>query len=133
RTLTGRGHRISFFQIADFEQAVVEAGLDFRRIGDLEYPPGTLRRLDEKLSMLHGSQALRFTIERLRAGAEMLLSSAPTTIREAGVQSLIIDELELAGGSVAEHLALPFINIACAAPLIPDDSVPPVGIGWQYR
>jgi zeaxanthin glucosyltransferase len=46
----------------------------------------------------------------------MLFRDAPGAIRDEGVDSLIIDQIEMAGGTVAEHLGLPFVSTAAALP-----------------
>ena len=43
--------------------------------------------------------------------------------------ALLVDEADL-GGSVAEHLGLPFVSIAMFPPLIQDDRIPPFCFGW---
>jgi hypothetical protein len=45
------------------------------------------------------------------------------------VGALLVDEADL-GGSVAEHLGLPFVSIAMFPPLIQDDRIPPFCFGW---
>jgi zeaxanthin glucosyltransferase len=55
----------------------------------------------------------------------MLFRDAPAAIRDAGVDSLIVDQIEMAGGTVAEHLGLPFVSVAAALPINLDVSVPP--------
>ena len=80
--------------------------------------------------------------------AMMLFRDAPAAIRDEGVDSLIVDQIEMAGGTVAEHLGLPFVSAAAALPINLDPSVPPVdfpvvpprsasgpgsGTGWGTR
>src|SRR5262249_51928812 len=43
------------------------------------------------------------------------------------------DQIEPAGGTVAEHLGLPFVNVAAALPVNLDVSVPPVTFPWPHR
>jgi MGT family glycosyltransferase len=62
----------------------------------------------------------------------MLFRDAPAAIRDAGVDSLIVDQIEMAGGTVAEHLGLPFVSVAAALPINLDVSVPPVNLPWPY-
>ena len=45
------------------------------------------------------------------------------------MEALLVDEADL-GGSVAEHLGLPFVSIAMFPPLIQDDRIPPFCFGW---
>jgi hypothetical protein len=47
----------------------------------------------------------------------MVLRDAPAAVRTAGVDALVVDQAELAGGSVAEHLGLPFVTAIATLPL----------------
>src|SRR5262249_42146365 len=50
-----------------------------------------------------------------------------------GVDSLLVDQIEMAGGTVAEHLGLPFVSVAAALPVNTDPSVPPCIFPWPHR
>jgi MGT family glycosyltransferase len=65
--------------------------------------------------------------------AEMLFRDAPDAIRDEGVDSLIVDQVEMAGGTVAEHLRLPFVSAAAALPINSDPLVPHCIFPWPYR
>ena len=52
RELIDRGHEVVLFQVAHFEPLVRSAGLEFHRIGDREFPLGSLRPLDQTLGRL---------------------------------------------------------------------------------
>ena len=127
--LQRRGHEVVIFGIADTEAGVRAAGIEFHRIGAEDYPPGTLKRLDEQLARLKGIAALRFTLERVRHSTSMILRDGPEAVRAANVGALLVDEAEFAG-NVADHLGLPWISIALFPPLLPDDRFPPFWLGW---
>ena len=129
RALQQRGHEVVIYGIADCEARVRAAGVEFYRIGEQDYPPGTLRRLDERLGELKGLATFRFTVERVKNTARMILRDGPDAVRKSGVEALLVDEADL-GGSVAEHLGLPFVSIAMFPPLIQDDRIPPFCFGW---
>ena len=59
RRLQSRGHEVVYFQIADLERPIRAAGLEFRQIGQEEFPLGSIRARDEELSQLNGLAALR--------------------------------------------------------------------------
>src|SRR5260370_240643 len=52
--------------------------------------------------------------------------------RSAGVDSHIVDQIEMAGGTVAGHLGLPFVSVGGALPINLDVNVPPVNLPWPY-
>jgi zeaxanthin glucosyltransferase len=108
---------------------VSASGIEFRRIGMEDYPPGTLQKLDEHLARLKGFAALRFTLERVRNSARMVLRDGPKAVRTANVEMLLVDEADFAG-NVADYLGLPWISIALIPPLVQDDRFPPFWFGW---
>jgi UDP:flavonoid glycosyltransferase YjiC (YdhE family) len=133
RRLQSRGHEVVCFQVADLEKPIRAAGLEFRQIGRDEYPPGALRMRDEELGKLTGRAALRCGLRGVERKAEMLFRDAPAAIRDEGVDALIVDQIEPAGGTVAEYLGLPFVSAAAALPVNLDASVPPVTVPWPHR
>ena len=132
RELVARGHRVTCFQVADLEAKIHSEGLEFYRIGGAEYPPGALRASLDALGRLAGFAALRFTIRAVAATTAMECRELPNAIRAAGVEALLVDQMEPAGGAVAERLALPFVTV-CNALLINRDPVaPPPFTPWAY-
>jgi zeaxanthin glucosyltransferase len=129
RRLVQRGHSVVIFGIADTEERVRAAGIEFHRIGEKDYPLGTLRSLDERLGTLKGLATFKFTVERVKNTARMILRDGPDAVRKAGVEALLVDEADM-GGSVAEYLGLPFVSIAMFPPLTEDDRIPPFCFPW---
>jgi MGT family glycosyltransferase len=121
------------FQVADLERPIRAAGLEFRQIGREDFPPGALRARDEEVCKLKGHAALRCGLRSIQRKAMMLFRDAPAAIRDEGVDCLLIDQIEMAGGTVAEYLGLPFVSVAAALPINTDPSVPPVTFSWQHR
>jgi len=124
-----RGHHVVIFGIADAEARVRAAGIEFQQIGAEDYPPGSLRKLDEQAARLKGAATFRFTLQRVKNSARVVLRDGPEAVRKANVTALLIDESEFAG-SVADHLGLPRISIALIPPLLHDDRFPPFWFGW---
>jgi zeaxanthin glucosyltransferase len=60
RRLQSQGHEVVYFQVADLEQPICAAGLEFRLLGWEDFPPGSLRARDERLGKLNGLPALRY-------------------------------------------------------------------------
>ena len=52
RSLQQRGHEVVLFGIADTEERVRAAGIEFHQIGAEDFPSGALQRLDDHLSTL---------------------------------------------------------------------------------
>lgn len=132
RSLEMRGHEVVIFGIADTAARVRAAGIEFQQIGAEDFPAGSLQELDQRMARLSGLAALRFTLERVRNSARMVLRDAPDAVRAARIDALLVDEAEVAG-NVAEYLGLPWISIALIPPLLPDDRFPPFWFGWAAR
>ena len=130
RRLQQRGHRVVLFGIADIEAAVNAAGVPFCRIGESDYPAGTLKHLDERLAQLNGLRAFHFTVDRVRNTACMILREAPSALRDSHVDAVLVDEADMAG-NVAEYMRLPYISVAFFPPLMQHNRVPPFCFGWR--
>src|SRR5262245_35575117 len=133
RRLQSRGHDVVYFQVADLESPIRAAGLRFRQIGEHDFPLGSLRARDEECGKLEGLAALRCGIRGMVTKSQMVLRDAPAAIRDEGVDALIVDQIEQAGGTVAEYLGLPYVNVAAALPVNLDGSAPPVCFPWPHR
>ncbi len=133
RELIRRGHRVSLIHMPDLSDRARAEGLGFIGIGYTDHPPGSLPQSLAQLARLQGLAALRFTIQAIRRTTEMICRDAPGCIRSTGIQALLVDQTEPAGGTVAEHLGLPFITICNALVLNREPDVPPPFTGWSYR
>jgi MGT family glycosyltransferase len=133
RRLQSRGHEVVYFQVADLEQPIRAAGLEFRQIGREDFPLGALRARDEEVCKLKGVAALRCGLRGIERKSTMLFRDAPAAIRDEGIDALIVDQIEMAGGTVAEYLGLPFVSAAAALPVNLDSSVPPCTLPWSHR
>src|SRR5579859_8108535 len=129
RRLRERGHEFVIFGIADTEARVRATGTEFHLIGESDYPLGTLQLLDRRLGELKGLATFKFTVERVKNTARMVLRDGPEAVRQARVDVLLVDEADM-GGNVAEHLGIPYVSIAFFPPLIQSSRVPPFCFGW---
>lgn len=133
RELQERGHRVTCFHMQDVEETIRALGIDFWPIGESDHPLGSLPQSLAQLGRLEGLGALRFTIRAVEQTSVMVCRDAPAAIRNAGVQALLVDQMEPAGGAVAEHLQLPFITICNALAMNWDPLVPPLFTPWTYE
>src|SRR5579875_1315178 len=117
RELIGRGHRVTLVQVPDLGNRADAEGLEFAVVGSSDFPAGSLPRSLSKLATLSGLAALRFTIDEIQKTTEMICRDAPAAIHGAGIDALLIDQTEPAGGAVAEHLGLPFVTVCNALAL----------------
>ncbi len=133
RRLQSRGHEVVYFQVADLERPIRAAGLEYRQIGQDDFPPGSLRARDEELGRLTERAALRAGLRGIERKAMMLFRDAPAAIRDEGIDALLVDQIEPVGGTVADYLGLPFVSVGAALPVNLDPSVPPVTVPWSHR
>jgi len=127
--LRERGHELVIFGIADTEARVRATGTEFHLICEADYPLGTLQKLDEHLGGLKGLATFKFTVDRVKNTARIVLRDGPEAVRRAQVDALLVDEADM-GGNVAEYLGLPYVSIAFFPPLVQDDRIPPFCFGW---
>ena len=92
RRLQQRGHKVVIFGIADTEARVRSAGFDFQLIGASDYPLGTLQKLDQRLGELNGLATFRFTVERVKNTARMILRDGPEAARNANLDAMLIEK-----------------------------------------
>jgi zeaxanthin glucosyltransferase len=133
RELVARGHRVTCLQVADLEEKIRDEELGFEPIGLSDHPRGSLPASLANLGQLKGLAALRFTIRAVARTSMMACRDAPDAIRRAGINALLVDQMEPAGGAVAEHLGIPFVTVCNALAINRDPVVPPPFTPWAYR
>ena len=133
RELVARGHRVTFLQLTDLEDKIVSEGLEFMAFGCPEFPQGSLTTWLRKLGELKGLSAVRFTVKAVTRTSAALCRDAPGLIRSQGIEALIVDQMEPAGGAVAEHLGLPFVTVCNALAINQEALIPPPFTGWRFR
>lgn len=131
--LVQRGHRCTFFQVADWEKAVRKRGVDFQPIGVQEFPPGSWPALLERLGRIEGLESLKFTIQIYRRLQEIICRDVPLTAQRLGIDAFLVDQSQGAGTTVAEHLGVPAVTLCMAMLLNQDKDIPPPVTPWQYR
>jgi UDP:flavonoid glycosyltransferase YjiC (YdhE family) len=133
RELARRGHRVTVVARPDGESRAVAAGLGFAAIGAAEYPRGAISEQAKTLGRMTARQALRYTVDMMRLGAEVTLRDLPAVIRREGLDALVIDQVNTAAGTTAEIERLPYVQVCNALALNRDDACPPAVLPWRYR
>ena len=133
RELQRRGHRVTVFQMPDLASSVRAEQVDFVPIGASDHPVGSLPQSLAELGRLSGFAALRFTVRAIAKTTKMICRDAPQAVHDTRVDVLLVDQTEPAGGSVAEHLGIPFVTLCNALPLNREPDVPPPFSPWNYR
>ncbi len=133
RELIARGHGVTVLQISDLESKVRSEGLEFYSIGDSLYQPGSLAASFQELTQLSEVAALRYSVEFCRHMTEIICEDAPTAIEAAGIDALLVDQLEPVGQTIAQFLRLPFICISSGQVIHRRADMPPFFMPWSYR
>lgn len=132
RELVRRGHRVTFVNQPDAEALVRGKGVDFAAIGARSHPPGSLAARTRALGRLRGPIGLRGTIRDVASLTDAFCRDGPAVLSRIGADAVLADQMEAAGGLLAEHLRLPFASIATALPINREPAVPPPYLGWRY-
>jgi MGT family glycosyltransferase len=130
RTLRGRGHTVTLFQIANLRTQIEAEGLDFCPLGENSHG-AELASSVERLGCLTGLSAARFTIRCAARLARITFEHAPAALLEARIDFAVVDQNEPAGATVADHLRLPYASVA-NLPLNREADVPPPFVSWPY-
>ncbi len=133
RELQQRGHRVTIFLIPDIESKVLAEGLEFWTIGKSDYPTGSLPQYLKQLGKLSGLPAIQHWSKDNERMAGVMCREAPSALKAAGVEVLLVDQMEVAGGTVAEFLGIPFITICNALATNWEVGVPPTYTPWVYQ
>ena len=133
RELQRRGHRVTLFGIPDVEAKARSEDINYWAIGQSDHPLGSLASYLEQMGKLNGLSGLRFGIQTARKEALSICRDAPKALKEAGVEALLVDQGEPAGGTVAEYLEIPFVTVCCAVPFNREVYVPPYNLPWDYQ
>lgn len=131
--LLRNGHRVTFIQQADVGAALVNPQLGFAQVGADSHPPGSLKAVVDRAARPGGPWGIRRVIADMASATEMFCRDAPRVLRTLGIEALIVDQMEPAGGLLAEHLGLPFVSVACALPVNREPLVPLPVMPWRYQ
>ena len=116
RQLVARGHRVTFFHDAELEARIRPHGLEFFAIEASRKGSSEDALADRRQKPSSAIPVLRYRIRRTVNDMERFLRETPQALTRAGVDALIVDELALAGPTVAEMLRLPYFVISTSVP-----------------
>lgn len=132
KELQRRGHQVTLIALLDAKPQAEAAGIPLRAVGQEEFSIGSMKTSLSNLGKLSGLNALRYTIEILSRESEVSLRDGPEICREIGVEALLVNQGSQMGGTIADHLQIPFITVCSAMVLNVDPTIPPVYTQWQY-
>lgn len=128
-----RGYQVTFFGVPDVEKKIAKSRLVFFPVGVQDFPQGSIDELDLQLSQMSGLQDIRYSLSIADRATKMMFREAPDAIRNAQIDCLLVDQVTFSGGTIADHLQLPFITICSALPFNQEPGVPPSCTLWPYQ
>jgi len=130
--LLDKGHRVSWIHQADVAALLTDPRIEFHALGAATHPPGALARIVARAASPGGPLGLRRVIADVAAASDMLCRQGPALLRTLGTEAVIADQMEAAGGLLAQGLGLPCISVACALPVNREPRVPLPVMPWAW-
>jgi zeaxanthin glucosyltransferase len=130
RGLKRRGHSVKVFNIPALEQTVRSEGLDFHPLGG--HGADFLARGIALMAQQAGFTSLRFAVECSQRVSKLLCEQLPAALTNADIDLVMVDQNEPAGGTVAQYLGLPFINVCPSLPLNREPGMPAPFFSRQF-
>ncbi|WP_111413571.1 nucleotide disphospho-sugar-binding domain-containing protein [Billgrantia lactosivorans] len=135
--LAERGHRVTFLHQPEAARWLDSARLAFHPLGHASHPPGSLARTLRLAARPGGPLGLHRLIADMSRTTDMLCRELPSALDALGIDALLCDQMEAAGGLVAEAGGRPFVSVACALPVNREAGLPlpvmPFAYGRQRR
>jgi zeaxanthin glucosyltransferase len=132
KELKKRGNKITFLNVTDCKEKVEKAGLSFITVGSETFPKGSLDTLYTTLGQAPEHKMIVSWNEFYLKLAESTAPEIIETIRTLDIDMLIIDQIDILGGSIAEFLDIPFINVCNTLPTNFEKSIPSQFTNLQY-
>jgi len=130
--LIDRGHRVTFLHRPDAAQWVADERIGFRAVGADTHPPGSVQAALRRAANPGGPLGLRRVIGDMADSTAMLCRELPAALEALRIDAVLADQMEAAGGLVAEALRIPFVSVACALPVNREPGVPLPVMPFEY-
>jgi zeaxanthin glucosyltransferase len=123
--LQGRGHEVVFFGAISIKGAMAAIGVRFVEIASTRHQ-AMRERSSARTTLRPGIDSVIAVADH----ADSVLKSALSVISEEKCDALLIDQGDLASGSIADALRIPFITLCFFPPIYINDRNPPFTVGW---
>jgi UDP:flavonoid glycosyltransferase YjiC (YdhE family) len=131
--LAAKGTKVTLVHMAEVASLVPDSPVRFAALEHQDDREGLLAKYLLNLAQPSGPIGLPRMIRSTASMTHLLLKALPAALSRLGVDAVIADSVEPAGGLVARHLRLPFVTAVTGLPLLREPSVPPPFLGWAYR
>ena len=130
--LVARGHRTTLLHQADVAALVRSPAVAFKAVGLGTHPPGSLTGTLRRAARPGGPLGILRVVHDMARTTDMLCRELPRALAEIGADAVLADQMEAAGGLVAEGLGMPFVSVASALPINREPAVPLPFLPWPY-
>ncbi|UNK42854.1 hypothetical protein MNO14_01725 [Luteimonas sp. S4-F44] len=132
QALIDRGHQATFFHLPEAAGWLSDPRIGFRAVGAADQPAGALAAMLRRAARPGGPLGLRRVIQDVAESTDLLCRTLPDAFARAGIDAVVCDQMEAAGGLVAEARGLPYVSVACALPVNREPGVPLPVMPWAY-
>ena len=124
QALREAGHKVTFINQIDAAALLRDSGLGFHAVGRHSHPQGCLGATMRRSAAATNPWRMRALIQDMARASDMLCGELPAVLEALHVDALICDQMEPAGGLVAQALGLPYVSVACALPVNREPGIP---------
>ncbi len=130
--LIDSGHTVFWIHQVEVQQFLEDQRIKFQAVGAVSHPPGSLAFMLARAANPGTVSGLRRVIADIAANTDMLCRQSPDILKKLGITAVIADQMEAAGGLVAQSLHLPYVSVACALPVNRELAIPLPVMHWSY-
>ena len=130
--LIDHGHLVTLIHQQGTQLFLSDRRINFVVVGALTHQVGTLDAIVRRVANPDGIFGLRAVIADVAASTAMLCKEVPDLIKPLGITVIIADQMEAAGGLIAQYLQLPFVSVACALPVNREPAHPLPVMPWSF-
>ncbi len=132
KELLRRDHQVTVLGFLDAQAKTLASGLEFQPLAEDEFPLGSNAEEFSQRGKSSGLAALQHSLKAGQKRSTAIIRDAPTAIKKAGIEALLVDQVSLEGGTIADFLNLPFVTVCGALLLNREPNIPPIVTTWQY-
>ncbi|WP_157267358.1 glycosyltransferase [Azohydromonas aeria] len=131
--LLRRGHRVTWLARPEVRALIRDSRIGFAPVGAVTDWSRPLSEVAARAARPGSPWGLRHVIEDMAEATTRLCAAGRQALRQAGADVVIADQMEAAGGLLAEALRLPCVSVACALPVNREPLVPLPVMPWAYE
>jgi zeaxanthin glucosyltransferase len=131
KELIKKGHTVVFFQLEEMKQHILDAGIEFHKIGRL-IPSDTMQNMKQQLGQLAGLDAMRYWQKRQIGLFKVWFAELPGAFKKENVNFLLVDQSDATGSTIAEAKQIPYVTICMGLDMDWEKNIPPFFSPRQY-